>query len=295
MLGDEGFTPIQTYQPSFLPDGSFTLSETSQGQLFHNRAGAWVEATQLYTSHTCAWCVEVSQGLTSVDVIDACFGLGYNTWALVLGVLWIKAGKPTLPSAWVNHPLWAWWITQPEGLYERLALLQEVMIFGSDTALPQLIPLWYDALETACGDIPQAERPEWLTDFLAWMGFRTTVLTTLPLSSSSLWEHTFYQGGFRLNFQLTTTPLQWVIPHLKKCHWHVVYHDPFTYDILPALWTPELFQSYQEALVPGGILLTYSCAGKVQRALKASGFELTPTARVGKKRSKGTRATRHPA
>jgi tRNA U34 5-methylaminomethyl-2-thiouridine-forming methyltransferase MnmC len=54
----------------------------------------------------------------------------------------------------------------------------------------------------------------------------------------------------------------------------VIYFDAFAPKIQEELWSEEVFEKLFYACVPGAILLTYSCAGRVKRNLKAAGFEL---------------------
>ena len=60
----------------------------------------------------------------------------------------------------------------------------------------------------------------------------------------------------------------------EKNRFHVVFFDAFSPDSQPEMWTEEGFIKLHDALVPGGILVTYSCKGIVKRALKVAGFSL---------------------
>ncbi|VAW26211.1 tRNA (5-methylaminomethyl-2-thiouridylate)-methyltransferase [hydrothermal vent metagenome] len=62
--------------------------------------------------------------------------------------------------------------------------------------------------------------------------------------------------------------------HPASNRFHVVFFDAFSPDSQPEMWTEEVFVKLYNALVPGGILVTYSCKGTVKRALKAAGFRL---------------------
>ncbi len=57
-------------------------------------------------------------------------------------------------------------------------------------------------------------------------------------------------------------------------HYHVIFFDAFSPDSQPEMWTKEGFKKMYDALIPEGILVTYSCKGSVKRALKAAGFSL---------------------
>jgi tRNA U34 5-methylaminomethyl-2-thiouridine-forming methyltransferase MnmC len=55
---------------------------------------------------------------------------------------------------------------------------------------------------------------------------------------------------------------------------HLCYFDAFAPDIQPELWTQQIFSKIFHALIPGGLLLTYSCKGEVRRNMKACGFQV---------------------
>lgn len=57
--------------------------------------------------------------------------------------------------------------------------------------------------------------------------------------------------------------------------YHIVYFDAFSPDIQPEMWTETIFKKIYDAMLPEGILLTYSCKGLVKRALKSTGFSIT--------------------
>jgi len=53
---------------------------------------------------------------------------------------------------------------------------------------------------------------------------------------------------------------------------HLVYFDAFAPWFSPECWTIEVFEKVYKAMVPGGVLVTYSSKGEVKRALKTAGF-----------------------
>lgn len=57
---------------------------------------------------------------------------------------------------------------------------------------------------------------------------------------------------------------------------NLVYFDAFAPQVQPELWTREIFNSMNQLLVPGGILMTYCAKGSVKRNLKSSGFKVEP-------------------
>lgn len=53
---------------------------------------------------------------------------------------------------------------------------------------------------------------------------------------------------------------------------HIIYFDAFGARVQPELWTEAIFKSMYEALLPNGVLVTYSAKGSVRRAMQAVGF-----------------------
>lgn len=56
--------------------------------------------------------------------------------------------------------------------------------------------------------------------------------------------------------------------------YNLIYYDAFGPRVQPELWTADLFERMYEALLPEGILVTYSAKGSVRRAMKEAGFQV---------------------
>lgn len=54
----------------------------------------------------------------------------------------------------------------------------------------------------------------------------------------------------------------------------VVFFDAFNPDVQPHLWTEETLRPFRDALVPGGIFVTYCVKGAVKQALRNLNFTL---------------------
>lgn len=52
----------------------------------------------------------------------------------------------------------------------------------------------------------------------------------------------------------------------------LIFHDAFSPDTQPELWTSELFTAIYNATEVGGVLATYSSKGMVKEALRTAGF-----------------------
>lgn len=56
--------------------------------------------------------------------------------------------------------------------------------------------------------------------------------------------------------------------------YHAVYHDAFSPDSNPELWTQTFFERLYPLLIDGGRVTTYSVKGTVRRNLQAVGFQV---------------------
>ncbi|MBO4581921.1 MAG: tRNA (5-methylaminomethyl-2-thiouridine)(34)-methyltransferase MnmD [Bacteroidales bacterium] len=59
---------------------------------------------------------------------------------------------------------------------------------------------------------------------------------------------------------------------LSENRFHLVYFDAFSPGEQPELWTEKIFAMLYNAMIPQGVLVTYSTMGVVKRALKSVGF-----------------------
>mgnify|MGYP003971170127 FL=1 len=57
-----------------------------------------------------------------------------------------------------------------------------------------------------------------------------------------------------------------------KNRYHIIYFDAFGARVQPDLWTERIFIKMYNALVAGGVLVTYSAKGSVRRAMQSAGF-----------------------
>ena len=62
---------------------------------------------------------------------------------------------------------------------------------------------------------------------------------------------------------------------LEEPGWaHAIYHDAFSPDAAPGLWSERFLARLAHALAPGGVLVTYSVKGEVRRRLAALGLHV---------------------
>lgn len=54
----------------------------------------------------------------------------------------------------------------------------------------------------------------------------------------------------------------------------LIYHDAFSPNAEPTLWTTDLFQKMYKVLKVGGVWVSYCAKGQVRRDLQSSGFQV---------------------
>lgn len=60
----------------------------------------------------------------------------------------------------------------------------------------------------------------------------------------------------------------------RRQWYHVIYFDAFAPEKQPEIWEEQHMRKLYEALVPGGILVTYSAKGAVKRMLRSIGYRV---------------------
>ncbi|WP_303674721.1 hypothetical protein [Vampirovibrio chlorellavorus] len=82
-----------TYELIQTADGSLSCLDVAVGQLCHNRAGAYTEAVNNYVMPS--GLLDKAQKTGEIRILDACYGMGYNSWALINELLRHRAGVET--------------------------------------------------------------------------------------------------------------------------------------------------------------------------------------------------------
>jgi len=224
-------------------DGSITCRDEGTGELYHNRAGAYTEALHIYVepSHL----KKVVELKRQLNVLDVCFGLGYNTFVLALELL--KALDEVGSGQEFNLKVVA--IDRDPGI---MKVLPQVL---SDDRLSPLAPL-AKIFDKATGSSP--------LNCLFRIEAKNVVALDLTIKFVELRKE---------------------VPDLVRQgeHFDLIYHDGFSPKHMPELWTHELFREYAQLIAQGGIVLTYSAATAVRGALRLCGLTVKRTAKVGRK------------
>jgi tRNA U34 5-methylaminomethyl-2-thiouridine-forming methyltransferase MnmC len=134
------------------------------------------------------------------------------------------------------------------------AALAYLALENSLVAAELLSQLNHDQLFAGGADLRQA--------FIAW---RAALPDPLPLRLS--WR---YDGQISLELLLADASTV----EIPSPAYHAIYHDPFSPEVNPTLWTPTMFSRLHAVLADGGRLATYSVKGTVRRALQTAGFQV---------------------
>ena len=86
---------------------------------------------------------------------------------------------------------------------------------------------------------------------------------------------------------------RWLIQNIEDNAFDIVFHDPFSSQHCPELWTVEFFQQLCRVLKPDGVLLTYSSSQPVRGAMREAGFHIAET-HPGHQMGNGTIASPSP-
>jgi len=108
----------------------------------------------------------------------------------------------------------------------------------------------------------------------------------LSKSEEKLVSTAFDIGHISLKLTFHVDDLKKALPVLVKenTELDLVFHDPFSAQKIPSLWTYDLFSLYHSLLKnKGGKLLTYSTASGVRGGLSLCGFDIYRTVPVGTK------------
>lgn len=208
-------------------DGSLTLRHAQTGEHYHNRAGAYTEALLCYVNPSGA--LKRLKRTRYLHLIDACFGLGYNSFVLLAEAIEQKLEGRVVIDAIDNDP-------------NLVNALPTVLSFEKFKELGKIFELQKQVV-------------------------------TGPLSII-----------VRLHHSSLPQQLVRLREDNPNAEVDLVFHDPFSPNRMPELWTFEIFSLYKQLLRPdNGAVLTYSLATAVKGGFIQSGFSVGRTPKVGAK------------
>lgn len=225
-------------------DGTLSCHDSETGEWCHNRAGAYTEALKNYAEPSLA--SKLANKTGRIQLLDACYGLGYNTWVL-LDYLLKTVTRPFTLS-----------VVAIEKNPDILDFLPQVLAHSTfDHLKNKIAPLEHNIY------------------------YRT--LRCINDTKQSLKTAINFVDGSRLELDLFVEDLRYRVPLLEP-GFDLVFHDAFSAQKMPELWTCDLFSEYHRLLKPNqGQLLTYSAAAAVRGGLLEAGFLIGKTLALGAK------------
>lgn len=247
-----------TFQPVVTADGSLSCLDTLTGELCHNSAGAYTEAVHNYIKPSSL--IETLEKQGSIRVLDACYGLGYNTWALIneltkSHIVQTHASKDDTRPFAVS-------VVAIEQSPEVLRFMPRILEHPTFDALKNKIDtrehnIYYRTLDRSLYTKEDRLCPH------------KTVISVV--------------NGMRIELELWIADLREVVPKLTG-NYDAVFHDPFSPQKMPELWTIDIFREYFRLLkLQKGRVLTYSAAAAVRGGLQEAGFTIAKTPGLGAK------------
>lgn len=226
-------------------DGSLSCRDSDSGELYHNRAGAYLEALKDYAEPAC---LSLTPGQRSIKVLDVCFGLGYNTLAMLQ-----VATRPDASGAQ--------WERQPLGRFDE-PLLQSITVLAIDVD------------ERVCTAVAKILQQDCFSE----------LRQRFPKVKYGVGTIDFTNGSTQIQVQIDIADFRARLLELtvQNEEFDVIFHDPFSPSKMPDLWTLDIFKCYYQLLKRRtGLIFTYSSASRVRGALAQSGFQIYRTPAVG--------------
>ncbi len=240
--------PDQLEETHITEDGSLTLKDEETGELYHNRAGAFTEALANFVEPMNL--SSIASDKRQLAFLDVCFGLGYNTLALLNSLCELNLRAESVR------------VVAIEKFQKPLLYIDRVL--GDDR-----FQMLRKSIESEAPSLMRGE-------------FGSVRFSLQCASRAVPVRFDLLEGDLR-----NCIP-QLVDRESGKIDG--IFHDPFSPRRAPELWTIDLFECYKRMLFyPSGKIVTYSAASAVRGAFQQCGMIVRRTSAVGGK-SGGTLA-----
>lgn len=239
-------------------DGSITFHSAEYDENYHSTSGALTEADKKY-AEVCG-----IQDMEEVDVLDICFGLGYNSAAAIDR---FRGKRINIVG-----------LEQNEGIVEEIVRMGKLYPFKCRDVMIEVAKNKFysnraDSDALAHDEQTAADSP--------------TAMIPAEESKSSLGVAASTSGGAAIDVKLIMGDARETIKELPSSAFDCVFLDPFSPKKCPELWTKEFFQEIYRVMRHGGKVATYSCARMVRDNMFAAGFRVSDGPCVGR-RAPGT-------
>jgi radical SAM protein (TIGR01212 family) len=230
-------TPDTQLTPVPTADGSVTFFSEDWKEHYHTKAGARLEAQHKFIVPS-----RLTEKLKTRDVklLDVCFGLGNNSLAALCEQR--RTSFQLVCPRKDAEPRQTGKMPVPHSL--------DITALEMDKRIVRAAAEHFQSLET---------------DPVDWNE------TLQKLLNGSVEFPTL--GNLDLQFG----DARYLIQIIEDKIFDFIFHDPFSTQHCPELWTVEFFQQLHRVMKPDGVLLTYSSAAPVRGAMREAGFCIAET------------------
>ncbi|OGI18598.1 MAG: hypothetical protein A2287_10695 [Candidatus Melainabacteria bacterium RIFOXYA12_FULL_32_12] len=271
------FYPIKT------EDGTISLFNTIVNDVYHSKIGAYTEALEKFVIPS--GILEFIKNNNNVNILDMCFGLGYNSKAAVSEIWKINPNcKINITGLEYDPNVLAFSTLESPNYVD--SKVNEIF----NTTISSVIDI--EAFANDYKYDVNFTRPDLGPDFSGGsnsicMGLKNNSLHNIYYRSISNRNNRVKIAEYKsdlLNITIFICDARQVIKDLNHCY-DYIFHDPFTPSKLPTLWTVDIFKEYYRLLKEDGNITTYSAAAPVRAGLIDAGFYIGKTDPIGRKES----------
>jgi len=231
--------PVQT------DDGSITFFSDDWKEYCHTKTGARLEAEKKF-AEPAGLCERLQKG--DVKLLDICFGLGNNSLAALCAQ---RADKSACFTSGADTPVCPRTAAElPQRGWKPVLHSLDITALEMDKRIVRAAAEHFQPLET---------------DPVDWK----KVLNEL------LQHSTFHNSHSTIS--LRWGDARYLIQKIPDNSFDVIFHDPFSSQHSPELWTVEFFQQLHRVMMPDGVLLSYSSSMPVRGAMREAGFYIGET------------------
>ena len=246
-------------------DGSFEVYNTKIGDIYFSNVGAYKEALEKFVLPS----LPVLKNKSEIKILDACYGLGYNSKTF-LNYLYQNNIKIKTDILAVD--------------IDENILTLGLFIFDKNISDCIHKNLGREILSSINFDknIEKILGENWIKLFLPQVcakfeqDFQNSGVYLYQKDKISTFLHNIYYQN-QLNFEkffnldLKIEKLEEILPKIDFGV-DLIFHDAFSILKQPELWSEEIMQRYYEILNPNGRLLTYSNSRVLRKRLDKIGF-----------------------
>ena len=261
-------------------DGSRTLRKISTGTTWHSESGALAETELVFLVNSGV--VDRLSRLQPTRVLEIGFGTGLNFWTTASTALIAHQSEPSTAL----EPSTASALSSD---YSRSLLLDYISVEPNWLSADLIDQLAYRHLD-ACQPAYDLFKAKLFGAGTSEAGVDKSYLKkgSDPLEASDLSRYLVSPDRIRPLFQIASRaagagPVTIKIIHdldvlcfenRDEDRFDAIYHDPFSPEVAPELWSLELFQRLRQMLRGRGRLVTYCVKSEIQRRLRVAGFEV---------------------